>query len=61
MIFFNAVEIVVKERTNVKKKIRISLIWIFNIDLLDVDVLTGTEPHPHIHTLPSNPPTNIKN
>lgn len=62
MIFFNAVEIVVKERTNVKKKmIRISLIWIFNIDLLDVDVLTGTAPstptihfHPQTFTIKKN-------
>lgn len=56
MIFFNAEAIVVKERTNVKKIMRISLIWVFNIDLLDVDVLKGTElppptpPPPHTHT-----------
>lgn len=53
MIFFNAVAIVVTERTNFKKMIRISLIWIFNIDLLDVDVLTGTAPStPTIHFHP---------
>lgn len=53
MIFFSAVEIVVKERTNVKKKlIRISLIWIFNIDLLDVDVLTGTALSTYTHFHP---------
>lgn len=53
MIFFNAVAIVVTERTNFKKMIRISLIWIFNIDLLDVDVLMGTAPStPTIHFHP---------
>lgn len=61
MIFFNAVAIVVTERTNFKKMIRISLIWIFNIDLLDVDVLTGTAPstptihfHPQTFTIKKN-------
>lgn len=53
MIFFNAVAIVVTERTNFKKIIRISLIWIFNTDFLDVDVLTGTAPsNPTIHFHP---------
>lgn len=57
MIFFNAVEIVVKERTNVKKKWYVLVLFEYLIIvLLNVDVLTGTAPlHPH-NTLP---PTNI--
>lgn len=34
---------------------RISLIWIFNIDLLDVDVLKGTELPPPPPPHPSTP------
>lgn len=54
MIFFNAVEIVVKERTNVKKKWYVLVLFEYLIIvLLNVDVLTGTAPStPTIHFHP---------
>lgn len=54
MIFFNAVEIVVNERTNVKKKWYVLVLFEYLIIvLLNVDVLTGTAPStPTIHFHP---------
>lgn len=62
MIFFNAVEIVVKERTNVKKKWYVLVLFEYLIIvLLNVDVLTGTAPstptihfHPQTFTIKKN-------
>lgn len=62
MIFFNAVEIVVKERTHVKKKWYVLVLFEYLIIvLLNVDVLTGTAPstptihfHPHTFTVKKN-------
>lgn len=68
MIFFNAVAIVVKERTNVKKKWYVLVLFEYLIIvLLNVDVLTGTAPstptihfHPQTFTVKKNNVLRVK-